>query len=504
MTEDLKKGSGASFFVRAKQAARYVISDILPTTWMSPLQPLTPFTPVVSGRQYDYNIGQNLFYTPRGNERYGFPELRNLARNSELVRLAIETRQDQMASQPVGFRPKPGSGAKENDPRIKELEKFFDTPDRVHDFFGWQRIILEELFVTDAVSLYRRRDRMGRPYSIEPIDGATIFPLIDAGGRQPMAPDPAFQQILKGVPKTDYTSDELLYAVRKTQVNNPYGWSVVEQVALAAAQDIERVKSQLLYFTAGALPDAYAVMPDKMTADNVLAFEREFNDLYSGNLAGKRGMPFFPFGSKIENIKDPLLKDEFDEWLARKICYAFSLPPTALVKQVNRATAEQAQSTAADEGLAPLKLWFIRIINRLIVSDFGYEDLEAYYLEAQEDDPAQQATILTTYQEKGTIARNEARLKLGLDPFNDPAYDIPLPLTVNGYVTQEDMQAQRDQQLLIAQSRVAQPGTEGDETPGNQQPQVDGKQPNDKKPDVKKKPEKRVASTYPIGSRSLH
>ena len=33
-------------------------------------------------------------------------------------------------------------------------------------------------------------------------------------------------------------------------------------------------------------------------------------------------------------------KDEFDEWLARIVCYAFSLPPTAFIRQVNRATAE--------------------------------------------------------------------------------------------------------------------------------------------------------------------
>jgi hypothetical protein len=53
-----------------------------------------------------------------------------------------------------------------------------------------------------------------------------------------------------------------------------------------------------------------------------------------------------------------MLKDEFDEWLARIICYCFSLSPQALIKQMNRATAETAKQTAQEEGLEPLKLWF--------------------------------------------------------------------------------------------------------------------------------------------------
>ncbi|MGC2411735.1 MAG: hypothetical protein WA459_03435, partial [Stellaceae bacterium] len=46
-------------------------------------------------------------------------------------------------------------------------------------------------------------------------------------------------------------------------------------------------------------------------------------------------------------------KDEFDEWLARIVCYAFSLPPTAFTRQINRATAETAQESSLAEGLWP-------------------------------------------------------------------------------------------------------------------------------------------------------
>ena len=61
-----------------------------------------------------------------------------------------------------------------------------------------------------------------------------------------------------------------------------------------------------------------------------------------------------PGSLNVQFTKDALLKDDFDEWLARIICYAFSVPPTPFIKQTNRATADNASDTAQAEGLAPL------------------------------------------------------------------------------------------------------------------------------------------------------
>ena len=57
----------------------------------SPLVPPQP-EPV---RVYDYATGSNLSYQPRSAEPFGFALLRAFA-NVELVRLAIETRKDQI------------------------------------------------------------------------------------------------------------------------------------------------------------------------------------------------------------------------------------------------------------------------------------------------------------------------------------------------------------------------------------------------------------------------
>jgi hypothetical protein len=128
---------------------------------MSPLQPLKPYLPTTAPRQYDYQVGQNLFYQPRGNERYNFEQLRAVARYSELTRLAIETRMDQMAAFQWCIKSRSEDKDDDSDPRIKEITEFFMSPDKIRDWDQWLRCVLEELFVTDAVSIARRRNRGG-------------------------------------------------------------------------------------------------------------------------------------------------------------------------------------------------------------------------------------------------------------------------------------------------------------------------------------------------------
>ncbi|RBP15896.1 hypothetical protein DFR50_107166, partial [Roseiarcus fermentans] len=57
-------------------------------------------------------------------------------------------------------------------------------------------MLLEDLLVIDAATIYPRFDRGGNLFSLDVIDGATIKPLIGDDGRAPEPPDPAYQQVL--------------------------------------------------------------------------------------------------------------------------------------------------------------------------------------------------------------------------------------------------------------------------------------------------------------------
>ena len=53
-------------------------------------------------RVWDFPVGYNTIYTPRSYEPIGFYELRALAENHDITRLAIETRKDQIEK--LGWR----------------------------------------------------------------------------------------------------------------------------------------------------------------------------------------------------------------------------------------------------------------------------------------------------------------------------------------------------------------------------------------------------------------
>jgi hypothetical protein len=94
--------------------------------------------------------------------------------------------------------------------------------------------------------------------------------------------------------------------------------------------------------------------PDGWSTDQIAAYQEWFNSILAGNTAEKTRLIWGPPGAKYQAFKEAPYKDDFDEWLARIVCYAFSLPPTAFVRQVNRATAGTAQEVALEEGLAPI------------------------------------------------------------------------------------------------------------------------------------------------------
>ena len=197
---------------RAGEAVRYVITGVAPATWFGPMQPLKPVAPEsVAGRAFDYPVGYNLRYQPRADEPVSFAQLHTLADNCDLLRIVIETRKDQIEGQDWDVRPRrrvdgthPAASAFASE--IAAARSFFAFPDKEHDLASWIRLVAEEMFVTDAASIWLRPDRKERIYGFEILDGSTIAPRIDAWGRTPAGPDVAYQQILHGVPAADFSA----------------------------------------------------------------------------------------------------------------------------------------------------------------------------------------------------------------------------------------------------------------------------------------------------------
>jgi hypothetical protein len=402
--------------------------------WFGPLPPLAPIAPKdVAGRQFDFPPGYNIVTKPRAYEPIGFFELRALADAYDLVRVIIETRKDQLARLDWNVRPREGRLAP-RDQRVRRIEEFLRRPDGASAWDAWLRTLLEDLFVIDAPTLWCERNRAGSLVRLHPIDGATIKRVIDDWGRTPQYPLPAYQQVLHGLPAVDYTDRDLIYRPRNGRAHKVYGFSPVEQILVTVNIALRRQVHQLQYYTEGNIPEALIGAPESWTPEQIERFQLYWDGLYSGNTAQRRHAKFVPGGVARTFIptKEPDLTGAADEWLARIVCFAFSVSPQPFVKMMSRASAETAQDQSQAEGLAPLQAWVKSLADDVIAREFGAGDLEFRWKDDRVGDPASIASVASDYVKNGIKSVNEVRGELGLDPV--AGGELPMILTAQGPV----------------------------------------------------------------------
>jgi len=420
---------------RVAAGIRYAVSGVAPDNWFGPSQPIAPQAQEqAEGRAFDYPVGFNLRITPRGEEAISFGQLRSLADGYDLMRLIIEKRKDQIEAFDWEIVPKDKTkNADQFQDAIRQASDFLERPDQQNNWQQWLRQVIEEMLVIDTVCVYPRQNRGGKLYGFELVDGATIKRVLDVTGRTPLPPDPAYQQILKGIPAVDYSSDQLVYTMRNPRVWKIYGFSPVEQVITTVNIALRRQMSQLAFYTEGNVPEALAQVPETWTSKQVQEFQLWWDTVMEGNLAARRKMRFIPNLKGIEYPKKDVLKDEYDEWLARIVCFAFSISPSALIKQVNRASGEQMADTAKEEGLMPLLRFLEAFMSMLVQRYLGRPDLKFAFKVVNRVSPEEQAKIHSTYVNIEALTPDEVREELGKDamPPEERARVFPMPLPFN-------------------------------------------------------------------------
>ncbi|HLH50851.1 MAG TPA: RNase A-like domain-containing protein, partial [Roseiarcus sp.] len=161
------------------------------------------------------------------------------------------------------------------------------------------------------------------------------------------------------------------------------------------------------------------------TLDQIKQFQDYFDALMIGNLSRRRMLKFMPSDFKLQEPRQPPLKDQYDEWLARLVCYAFSVPVSPFVGTVNRATAETLRLQATQEGLAPMRAWVKDALDQVIQLFMGEDDLEFAWAGDDVTDPLQQAQTLQILVASGVKTVDEARADLGLAPLGkEPSHEV--------------------------------------------------------------------------------
>jgi len=399
----------------------------------------TPPTPAAEAgtlpRALDISYGYNTGMRPRAGTAQKltpFDQLRSMA-DFDLVRAAVEDRRNQVRGMRWEIRVLPEFKGQEKrlQGRIDEVRAFCEAPDPLAgiEWPEWCGSVVEEMLVTDALTLLPRRDLGGRLIGVEQIDGATIIPFVDDRGRPPQPPAVAFGQVVQGMIETEFRLGELLYLPRNRRASNPYGRSCVENVLFSANLAIRNSLHDLAFYTAGNIPDGGLWRcPDTWTPEQIEASQKLLDDLAKGNPEKRSGyIKLMPGGAYVAT-KDRKWDYEFMEWLARVIAWGFGVSPIPIAKQMNRATGETLETSSLEASGRPDADFLAVVMNRILRLYGGVTEVEFAWSDDEAEDPTVVYQRTEVYRKGGIVTINDARQAAGLEPYDfetPPLIDTP-------------------------------------------------------------------------------
>jgi len=457
---------------------------------LSPMQPMpidqpNPDTDRVDPRRWQYTPGWNVPHGTPGDEGLklaSFANLRTIGDTYSVARACIQLRKDELLG--LGWDVVPTKAAekamrgdaakrKEFDQRRAKMVTFWKRPD--HQYFSfrdWFSVLLEDVLVVDALSLYlwparaKGKGVLGSNLAqLAAIDGSTIRPLLDVHGGTPLPPNPGFQQYLYGVPRSDlvtmhagediagmgdaltreYQADQLIYRPNTPRNWTPYGFAPIERALVPILSGIQRQQFQLNYFSEGSIPGLFVSAGDPNATPSQLRELQDALNAMAGDPGWKHKIIVLPQGSRTDPQRPAELAGTFDEIIMTQVCMAFSVMPmelgisprTSSTQSSGAANqmAKTSQTTQERKGNVPLLEWFADIFNHVIQGVCGQEDMQWWWegLEQGEDEEkkvnVQKAKIAT-----GLMSIDEGRVEDGKQPWGLPTTSDPVLITATGVI----------------------------------------------------------------------
>lgn len=517
--------SGTTAVPMERRAEDYVVP-------FAPGRPLIPSLinpPQENGRalprRYEFPVAWNLQITEQ--RVVPFRLLREVAEGSDLVRKCIEVSKsmicglewdislspdaiERIMSEPTttGHTAATREARKSLLPDIMRIRDFWAMPDRINglSFSEWVGLAMEEMLVIDALSIYPNMTLDNKSlFSLEILDGATIKPLLDDRGGRPIPPHPAYQQILWGFPRGEFTAsadadgeftaDDLVYAPRTRRTNTPYGYSAVERALPVIDLYMKRLQWLRTEFTDGVTPQVF-METDATYGGNpeiLRAYERIFNDELAGKTEARRRAKMLPEGMKpiFPPGLDTKYKPEFDEYLVKQICGHFGVLPTQIgfspkgglggkgIQQGEAASSEMMS-------IKPIIMWLTDLCNQLSYRFLGMpKDLSFVFKFENAGLEERDAKRRMEELQSGQKTINEARAELGLPLFTFPEADMPFVLStlVPAGSVDEILEAEGIDVVDLNDDTQHKPVVEGET--GNELGEPASRKPDITRPDIK-------------------
>ena len=450
----------------------------------SPIDPVSELTGRAEPRKFQYQVAYNLNLT---QQEVPWSVLRSLAEQCDIISRAITIRTSDISKMEWSFTLSPDAiqrimteqnvshakaakiGREKFGEKIDELTAFWRNPYPQSDK-GWNQWITESawnILTFDGWAIYPKYNLGGKVIGFDLIDPSTIKVLLDDRGDTPRPPAPAYQQILWGFPRGEFTAspdsdvngeyytgvnsdasyktDQLSYFIQNRRTYSVYGFSAVEQAIPAATLYLERQRWMIEDFQAGTMPMTF--MKTDSTELNHLKlaeFERVFNDKLVGSSEERHKVKVLPKG--FDPIVAPSMseryKPEYDEFIIKRIASIFGVAPSQLgvIARAGLGGGKGAhdgeEQSAETVSSRPMENYIVECINSLCRRYLDMDTNLTFNLnyDTSSENEETQAKAYQTALSSGTMTLNDIRGEMGQPLYDMPEADEPFIMTSQGPV----------------------------------------------------------------------
>jgi len=422
-------------------------------------------------RTFQYQTGWNL--PGNGNREVPWQVLRAAANGIGVMRRCIEVRKKHVRTLKWAFsvseeavndahQSDPSKGRMETErelrerllPEMNRLREYWRKPWKSNDvdMGAFINAVMEDYLVLDGVAIFPRKTYGGDVYDLEVIDATTIKLLLDTRGARPLPPHPAFQQVLYGFPRGEWTASaeydkdgnelvsdayaasELYYRRENFRTFSPYGFSPTEMALFDARLYLQRQKWMLAEYDDGSTPltwieTAPAADGKTLTLAQARLWEKAFNAKHAGQTKERMRAKVMPNGWKAVQMTtmDERYKPEYDLHLIKLLCSYYGVPiaelgftePTGLG---NQSWHEGQAEVSGRLGLRPDTEVMTDVVNDLSRQFIRMPvEIEFRFVDPAAANTGERETVLAGQRTRGSISVNEERQELGqsLLPFKE-------------------------------------------------------------------------------------
>jgi len=430
-------------------------------------------------RKWEYRVAQNLDLT---QTEVPFQILKSLTEQCDIIHRAIEIRVGDIAKQGWSFGLSDSCineimqdqncshakaskiGREKYGDEINRLTAFWKNPYVASDR-SWNEWITESLwqvFAFDQWCIYPRYSLGKQLLGLDVIDAPTIKILLDNRGDIPHPPQPAYQQVLWGFPRGEFTAspdadgsfyngsgrndefitDQMSVYVKNRRTWSPYGFSPVEEAIPAATLYLDRQAWMRSEYQAGTMPMTFMKTNSmELTIERLAGYERILNERLVGSNAERHRIKVLPdgFDPVAMPTQDERFKPDLDEYIIKRVAAIFGVSPSALGVIARsglgggKGQMEGEQQSSETVSTRPMENYITDCINSLSRRYLNADHNVTFVLQDKTSamDEMNQAKALQVSLFSGQKTLNDVQGELGQSLYDMPEADEPFIVAGN-------------------------------------------------------------------------